>query len=67
MATWQGNITLKMDEREDTYSPGSTEVERYGEDAIALKLSGGEGRANVVLRFSKGDCKELIRKLTESL
>jgi hypothetical protein len=67
MAGWQGNVTLKMDEKEDTYSPGSIEVERYGEDAIALKLSGGEGRASVVLRFTKGDCKALIRKLTESL
>lgn len=67
MAGWQGNITLKMDEREDTYSPGSIEVERYGEDAIALKVIGGQERASVVLRFTKVDCKELMRKLTESL
>ena len=58
---------LKMDEKEDTYSPGTIEVERYGEDAIALRLGGREGRANVILSFTKGDCKELIKKLTENL
>jgi len=26
---WSGNITLEMDGKEDTYSPGSIEVDRY--------------------------------------
>lgn len=39
---WTGNITMKIDGKEDTYSPaGSVTVERYSEGAYTLKLWAG--------------------------
>lgn len=67
MNRWTGNITLKMDEKEDTYASGSTEVERYGDNAIAFKVTAGEGRARAATRFTRRDCKALINELIESL
>lgn len=65
---WSGNITLKMDEKEDTYSPvGSIEVERYGEKAFALKIVGGDGRCSVIMRMGQEDCVEMIKKFAEAL
>jgi len=64
---WAGNLTLKMDEKEDTYSPGSIEAERYAEDAIALKLSSSDNRGIVTVRLSKEECKNLINELTQRL
>ena len=62
-----GNITLEMDGKEDTYSPGSIEVDRYEEQAIALKVSSGDGRAKAVIRFSPQECKALTTELIHSL
>ena len=64
---WSGNITLKMDDREDTYSSGTMEVERYSEPGIALKFSSKEGRAKAVIRLGPEDSKKLIKKLIDIL
>lgn len=65
---WMGNISMKMDGKEDTYSPvGSVTVEKYSEDAYALKIVGGDGRCSVIMRMGKKDCKEMIKKFTEVL
>ncbi|GAH80082.1 unnamed protein product [marine sediment metagenome] len=64
---WSGNITLKMDGKEDTYSPGSIEVDRYGDEAIALNTTSGDERAKAVIRFSVRECKALIAELIDSL
>lgn len=62
-AAWSGNITLRMDEKEDTYSPvGSMEIEKYGEDAFRLKIVGGEGRCSATMRMNRKDCEEIMRK-----
>jgi len=63
---WTGNITVKVDGKEDTYSPlGSLEVEKYSEVGFALKIAAGEGRCNVVIRMTRKDCKELIKKFLD--
>ncbi len=64
---WSGNITLKMDGKEDTYSPGSIEVDRYEEESIALKVTSGDDRAKAVIRFSVQECRALITELIHSL
>jgi hypothetical protein len=67
MVGWTGNITVKMDDSENTFGPGSIEVERYSTEGIALRISSIDDRGSVVIRFSPRDCKELIVKLTQSL
>jgi len=64
---WSGNITLEMDGKEDTYSPGSIEVDRYEVEAIALKVTSGDERAKAVIRFSVQECRALITELIHSL
>ena len=64
---WNGNITLEMDGKEDTYSPGSIEIDRYGVESIALKATSGDERAIAVIRFSAQECKALITELIHSL
>ncbi len=64
---WSGNITLEMDGNEDTYSPGSIEVDRYRDEAIALKVTSGDERAKAVIRFSMQECRALITELINSL
>ena len=57
---WTGNITLKMDDKEDTYSPGTIEVEKYSEAGIALTFVSKEGRGKAVIRLSPEEFIELI-------
>ncbi|MBA7572048.1 hypothetical protein ES708_13823 [subsurface metagenome] len=64
---WSGNITLEMDGKEDTYSPGSIEVDRYEVEAIALKVTSEDERAKAVIRFSAQECRALITELIHSL
>ncbi len=64
---WSGNITLEMDGKEDTYSPGSIEVDRYEVEAISLKATSGDERAKAVIRFSVQECRALITELIHSL
>ena len=64
---WTGDITLEMDGKEDTYSPGSIEVDRYGDEPIALKVTSGDERAKAVIRFSVQECKALTMELIYSL
>lgn len=68
-AAWMGNITIKMDGKEETYSPvGSVTVEKYSEEgAYALKIMGGDGSCSVIMRMGKKDCKEIIKKFTDVL
>ena len=63
MVEWDENMTLKMDGREDTFRLGSMEVERYEEDAIALKATSRDGRGSAVIRFSRQEGKKLINEL----
>ena len=62
-----GNITLEMDGKEDTYSLGSIEVERYGVESVALKATSGDERGIAVIRSSTQECKSLITELIHSL
>ena len=64
---WSGNITLEMDGKEDTYSPGSIEVDRYEVEAFALKVTSEDERAKAVIRFSFQECRALITELIHSL
>jgi len=64
---WTGNMTLKMDEKEDTYSPGTVEVKKYTEVGIALEFTSKEGRGKATIRFSPEYCKTLIKKLIDSV
>jgi len=64
---WSGNITLKMDEKEDTYLLDSIEVERYAKDALALKITTKRQRAKAVIPLSRQECKSLVVELTQSL
>jgi hypothetical protein len=43
------------------------DVEKFGMDAIMLKITVDEGKAAVAIRFTITDCKELITKLTTVL
>ena len=60
-------MTLEMDGKEDTYSPGSIELERYGEKSIGLKATSGDKRAIAVIRFSVQECIGLISELIRTL
>jgi Arc/MetJ-type ribon-helix-helix transcriptional regulator len=65
---WGGNITVKMDEKEDTYSPvGDIEIEKYSDVGFALKIVGGEGRCSVTMSMTEKDCKEMVQKFVEVL
>lgn len=65
---WHGNMTVKMDDKEDTYSPvGDIEVEQYSDTGFALKIVSGEGRCTVIMRMTKENCREMIRKFVEVL
>lgn len=63
MACKMGNLTLKIEKREDTFSLNNIEVVKYGENAVSLTLPSGDGRAMAKVRFSKEDVKDLIIKL----
>ena len=48
-----GNITLEMDGRMIIHTRvGSIEVDRYGDEAIALKVTSGGERAKAVIQLS---------------
>ena len=64
---WSGNITLKMDEKEDTYSLDSIEVKRHAKDTLALEITGKDQRAKAVIPLSRQECKSLVVELTQSL
>jgi len=64
---WSGNITLKMEGNEDTFSPGVMEVERYSDAGVALRFTSKDERAKAIIRFSPQECKTLIKKLLDSL
>jgi len=64
---WSGNITLKMDEKEDTYLLDSIEVKRYAKDALALEITSKRQRAKAVIPLSRQECKSLVVELTQSL
>ncbi|GAI56840.1 unnamed protein product [marine sediment metagenome] len=64
---WTGNLTLKMDEKEDTYGPGSIQVERYAGEFFKLKLTDVDNRAGATAQFNKDELKTLINELTQSL
>ena len=63
-----GNITLGMDGRMIIHTRvGSIEVDQYGDEAIALKVTGGDERAKAVIRLSPQECRALITELIHSL
>ena len=64
---WSGNITLKVDEKEDTYLLDSIEVKRYAKDALALEITTKGQRAKAVIPLSRQECKSLVVELTQSL
>ena len=64
---WSGNITLKGDEKEDTYLLDSIDVEKHAENALALKITTEGQRAKVIIPLSRQECKSLVVELTHSL
>ena len=45
MTDWTGNMTVKVDEREDTFPAGVIKARRYGQDAISLQFTSGDSPA----------------------
>jgi len=64
---WTGNITIKVDGKEDTYPPGFINVERYSDKGVALKFKTLGGRAEVTVRMSPEECKSLLELLKEAI
>ena len=64
---WSGNITLKMEEKEATYSLDSIEVKRHAKDALALEITSKGQRAKAIIPLSRQECKSLVAELTHSL
>jgi hypothetical protein len=64
---WHGNLTLKMGDKEDTYSPSTLETERYSESGIAIKSTSLDGRGTAILHMTPSECKELIKALIDSI
>ncbi len=63
-----GNITLEMDGRGIIHTRvGSIEVDRYGGEAVALKVTSGDERAKAVIQFSAQECEALVTELIRSL
>lgn len=63
---WTGNITIKIEDKEATYSPDTIDVERYSDVGISLKFKTLEKRAEVTVRLSPKECKSLIDLLKEA-
>ena len=64
---WSGNITLKVDEKEDTYLLDSIDVEKHAENALALKITTKGQRAKAIIPLSRQECKRIVAELTHSL
>ena len=64
---WTGNITVRINNEQDTYSPGIVEVERYSEFGVALKFESHGGRVEVVVRMSPEECKKLSELLRKAI
>jgi len=64
---WSGKITLKMDDKEETYLLDSIEVKRYAKDALALEITSKNQRAKAVIPLSRQECKRLVAELTQNL
>ena len=64
---WSGNITLKVDDKEETYLLDSIEVKQYAKDALALEITRKNQRAKAVIPLSRQECKSLVVELTQSL
>lgn len=62
---WLGNLTLKMDEHEDTYAPGTIEARQYAPGAIMLTFSEPDDRGKAIVRMSTDECKSLIKELVD--
>jgi len=64
---WKGNMTIKMDDSEGTYSPGSIQIEEYAKGAFSLLFSSSEGRGIVTVRMEREEYKDLILTLVRHL
>ena len=63
-----GNIRLEMDGRMIIHTRvGSIEVDRYGDEAIALKVTSGGEKAKAVIRLSAQECKALVTELIKGV
>lgn len=62
-----GNITVRIDDKEDTYSPGAMEAEQYSDGAFSLKVTDDQGKYTVVVRMNKEELKELMRELLKTI
>jgi hypothetical protein len=63
---WTGNITIKIEDKEDTYPPDAIEVKRYSDAGISLKFKTLGKRAEVTVRISPEECKSLIELLNKA-
>jgi len=64
---WTGNLTLKMDNKEDTYSPGTIHIQEYTKGAFSLEFMEPDERAVAKVRMGREEYKELIQKLLSLL
>jgi hypothetical protein len=64
---WAGNITIKVEGKEDTYPPDAIDVERYSDEGISLKFKTLGRRAEVTVRLSPEECKSLMELLKEAI
>lgn len=62
-----GNITVRIDDKEDTYSLGAMEAEQYSDGAFSLKVTDDQGKYTVVVRMNKEDLIELMRELLKTI
>lgn len=60
---WVGESSLSPKPVSPTV--GDIEVEQYGDAGFALKIVGGEGRCTVIMRMTKENCIEMIKKFVE--
>jgi hypothetical protein len=63
---WTGNITIKVEDKEDTYPPDAIDVERYSDKGISLKFKTLGKRAEVTVRMNPEECKSLIELLKKA-
>lgn len=46
---------------------GDIEVEQYSDAGFALRIVGGEGRCTAIMRMTKENCREMIKKFVDVL
>ena len=64
---WQGNITIRLRGHEDTYPPGTIEIEKYDNNFYMLKIDGGNSIYSTIVRLNRDELQKLYVMISKML